>query len=360
MKKRICALTLAMCMVMGLAACGGSGGSAPAASNAPAASSGAAEPAPAPDKVYTMMIPHTTNEEDLQIQGWRFFEKTVEEKSGGRIQVDIHPGQTMTTSDAESVQLTVQNVAQANNCPTYSLAEAINVPELFIWDYPYLMQTDEEIYSLLDDPEIGAIIAEQAAANGGLKVYSTFVASWLLLSNSKGEVHAPADLKNLKVRTTTSELNMATVNAWGGSATPMAWGEVYTGLQQKTVDGCMVASTLFNNYQFFNVQDYVTDVNPFANIQIYFINKQFYDSLPADLQVLVDETMNEMIVWLREAHVKAVEEVWKNLEAQGVVVTRLTDEERQLFMEAAQPIWDEYDHLAGEEFVAQVRAKFGR
>ncbi len=309
---------------------------------------------------YTIVIPQTQSESDPQVMAYRLFEEAVEERSEGRIQVEVYSGGTISSGDTETLQLVASNSAQVGNCPNYTLAESIGVKALYIWDYPFLFQTSEEMYKIMDAPDFWNDVSAQIEENSSLKVYSNYVNSWQLISNSKRAIQTPEDMSGLKIRTSTAELYVATINALGGNATPMAWGEVFSALQQGTVDGAFVASTLFDLNKFHEVQKYATDVNPNANLQIVFINRDFYNSLPQDLQIIVDEEMKNFVDNARQFCAETEAKAWDSIESSGVEVTHLTEEQRGQFTEAGKVIWEEMADVAGEEVVSLVREKLGR
>lgn len=366
MKKKILAAVLLVSVTLMAVGCGKEEASVPKENTANAEDSESkadeekAEESKADGQTYSIVIPQTQNESDPQVIAYHMLEEALEERSGGRIQVEVYSGGTISSGDTETLQLVASNAAQIGNCPNYTLAESIGVKALYIWDYPFLFQSSEEMYQIMDDPDFWSDVSAQIEANSTLKVYSNYVNSWQLISNSKRAVTSPADLSGLKIRTSTAELYVSTINALGGNATPMAWGEVFSALQQGTVDGAFVASTLFDLNKFSEVQKFATDVNPNANLQIVFINRDFYNSLPEDLQKIMDEEMKNFVANVRKLCAETEAKAWDSIENSGVEVTHLTDEQRAEFTEAGKVIWEEKADVAGEDVVALVREKLGR
>ncbi|MCI9296045.1 MAG: TRAP transporter substrate-binding protein [Lachnospiraceae bacterium] len=359
-KKRTLTVVLLVLTMLVTAGCGKAQEAPKAEESTAAAETAKGEENTSEGETYTIIIPQTQNESDPQVIAYHMLEEALEERSEGRIQVEVYSGGTISSGDTETLQLVASNSAQIGNCPNYTLAESIGVKALYIWDYPFLFQSSEEMYQIMDDPDFWSDVSAQIEENSSLKVYSNYVNSWQLICNSKRAVASPEDLSGLKIRTSTAELYVSTINALGGNATPMAWGEVFSALQQGTVDGAFVASTLFDLNKFSEVQKFATDVNPNANLQIVFINRDFYNSLPEDLQKIVDEEMDNFVTNVRKLCAETEAKAWDSIENSGVEVTHLSEEQRAAFTEAGKVIWDEKADVAGEEIVSLVREKLGR
>ena len=200
MKKRTLTAVLLVLVMLITAGCGKKEEAPKAEENTANAEAGeaAAEDSPKEGEAYTIVIPQTQNESDPQVIAYHMLEEALEERSEGRIQVDVYSGGTISSGDTETLQLVASNAAQIGNCPNFTLAESIGVKALYIWDYPFLFQSSEEMYQIMDDPDFWSDVSAQIEANSSLKVYSNYVNSWQLISNSKRAVATPADWYCLK------------------------------------------------------------------------------------------------------------------------------------------------------------------
>lgn len=84
-----------------------------------------------------------------------------------------------------------------------------------------------------------------------VKIYPAFNMGWYSLYSSKGPIHTPADIAGQKIRVSVNDLYVRVMEAWGASATPVSWTEVYTSLQQKVCDGLSTPTLLFNIQKFY-------------------------------------------------------------------------------------------------------------
>jgi len=349
-KKRIALLvTLIMALTMGLAGCGG--GSGDESGNDVAGN----------DQVYEMKISHLTTEIDPLHIGYVYLKELLDERTDGRIKVTIYGNKQLANSDREQAEMVQQGLAELGTTPAFTVA-ALNadLKEWFIYDYPYLMPNSETLYSFTDGP-IGDEMRAEAEEKLGVRVYPRFHIGWVKISSNKSPIVDPAALAGLKIRTTSSEMYIAFVKALGANPTPVNYGELFTALQQGTVDGMMTTTSLYQSDRFYEVQDYMGSVDPFTIFHIPLVNGDWYNSLPDDLKVIFDECMVEYIDKMREL------EDEKELTAKeflasdgGMVVTEYTAEQKQKFVDIGLQVVQENASIAGEDFVKRVQESLSK
>lgn len=346
-KKRI-ALLLSLVMVLGvvLAGCGGSGngdnGESPEGT------------------VYEMKISHLTTEIDPLHVGYEYLKELLNEKTDGRINVTIYGNKQLANSDREQAEMVQNGLAELGTTPSFTVA-ALNsdLKEFFIYDYPYLMENSEELYEFTDG-ELGDEMRAEAEDKLGVKVYPGFPLGWVKISSNKQELLEPASIKNLKIRTTSSEMYMAFVKALGANPTPVNYGELFTALQQGTVDGMMTTTSLYQSDRFYEVQKYMGAVDPFTIFHIPLVNGKWYNALPEDLQAIFDECMIDYVAKMRELEDAQEELSKKFLAEQGMTVTEYTDEQKQKFIDIGLQVVEANKDIAGADFVDRVIDFFGK
>ncbi len=151
------------------------------------------------------------------------------------------------------------------------------------------------------------------------------------VTNNKRPIKTPDDLKGLKLRTMENPLQIAAWKALGANPTPMAFGEVFTALQQGTVDGQENPYTLIVNMRFHEVQKYLTTSQHVYTAVAPVFNKAFYDSLSPDQKKLVNAAFDEATIVQREMLVKLETAAIDAIAKQGVEITDLSDEQRMAF-----------------------------
>jgi len=311
---------------------------------------------PSDGKVYEMKISHLTTEIDPLHVGYVRLKEMLNERTNGRINLTIYGNKQLASSDREQAEMVQNNLAQMATAPAYTVA-ALNsdLQEYFIYDYPFLMQNSEELYKLSDSDLIKEV-NDECYEKTGIKAYPGFHIGWVKIASNAKPINSPEDLKGLKIRTTSSEMYMELVKAYGASPTPVAYGELFTALQQKTVDGMMTAASLYVSDRFYEVQKYMGAIDPFTIFHIPLINGEWYNSLPDDLKPIFDECMTDYIDIMRELEDEKEMNVKKELREKGMEVTEYNADQKQAFVKLGLEVSDKMADVAGKEFFERVKS----
>jgi tripartite ATP-independent transporter DctP family solute receptor len=268
-----------------------------------------------------------------------YFKPYVEEKSGGRISVEVYCNSIL-GGDRQLYESLQFNTVQATFGPTSVLANF--EPNYSIVDAPFLFKDKETAYAALDG-EFGAMLAENLP-NVGMRVLGYGENAFRNISNSVRPITKMEDMKGLKIRVMEAPVYIDTIKALGGNPTPMAFSELYTAIQQGTVDGQDNGVVLTYTSKVFEVVKYYTFTEHCYAANAYVFSEEFLRSLPDDLlQVLKDGTLYALTNQ-RRLNTEMEEELIKTIEASGVKVNRLSDEEKAVWMKATASV---IDGLAG-------------
>ena len=204
---------------------------------------------------------------------------------------------------------------------------------------PYLFNSREAVQNFLNS-ETGKALSLEIAEETGIYPLVYFENGWQAVTNSSREIRTPEDMKGLKIRTQENDILLETYTQMGANPIPMAFSELFTAMQQRTIDGqvnpALIAST--GNYD--EVQSYITDVNAVYDATAISINYDFYKSLPEDLQAVVDQAAQEACAFQLQLSADEEAGAFQALADGGMTVTYLTDEERAAFQEATAGIAD--------------------
>lgn len=298
------------------------------------------------DKKYTIKVAHVvaeTHASHISLQ--EVFKKEIEEKSGGRITVEIYPNAQL-GSDRQAVEA----VSMGSTEMTMSAMAVMSGFEdkVTVLDLPFLFKTKEAAYSALDG-ELGDKINELLLKQN-IKNLGYAEGGFRNITNSKRPIVKPEDLEGIKIRTQENPIHIASFKAFGANPTPMAFGELFTALQQKTVDGQENPINLIYASKFQEVQKYLTLTGHVYGTACLFINNDFFNSLPEDLQEIVQKAADDTVAYQRnlctEQDEKYLIELKKSME-----VYELTPEEKQAFIDKAQVVYDEFISKNGSELV---------
>lgn len=272
-------------------------------------------------------------------------EKYIEENTSGAVDVKvIHNGELGGEREIlESVQMGTVQLCVPGTTQFVSYD-----PKFGILDVPFLFPTLE---------------ANQAAWNGELgEIYKGWlkeigytcygivpVGGFRGLSNNVREVHTPEDLKGLKIRVMEAKNYVDTFNLLGANAVTISYGEVYTALQQGTIDGQDNAPQFTVVTGFYELQPYYTRLNHVHSREAYITSTKYMESLEPDIRQVIEDGIEIVLKQHGEESIKTDEEFVQQMVEAGVKVTYLTDEEMALFREKLKPLWDEYRSIVGDE-----------
>lgn len=222
------------------------------------------------------------------------FEKLVEERAGGRVDVVVYPVGTLGTSTQITEQLAMGVLEFAMASPG-SLGKFIPELQVFLLHF-ILPERPAELRRVLAEPELVAAL-DPLYAGKGLELMALFAEgqmAWTL----KREVRRPDDFAGLKMRVMTSPILLAAYGAYGASPTPMPYAEVYSGLQLNMIDGQVNPVFAIERQKFHEVTDWLIFPGHAAFITTAAANREFMAALPADLREIVTDTFRELDPWI--------------------------------------------------------------
>ena len=181
------------------------------------------------------------------------FKELIEAKSGGRIAVDVfHSSQLGSERDLiEGLQLGTVQMTLISTAPLSGFTS-----DFLVFDLPFIFSSVKAARDCVDS-EIGQKMLDQLASQGitGLCFFENGFRS---ITNSRRPIQTPADLDGIKIRTMENPIHMATFRTMKADPTPMAFGELFTALQQKTIDAQENPLAIVDTSKFYEVQDYLS------------------------------------------------------------------------------------------------------
>lgn len=320
-KKSLAIILVLAMMIATLGACGNS---------EPAESEG--EVGTTPEYTWTASCSNT--EEHPAVQGMYKFAELMEEKSGGRIHMDVfHSAQL--SSDRDSIEGMQMNTIQSSIMVTAPLAGFTGV--FLPFDLPFLLDGNEEARAVCDS-EVGQDMLV-ALEEIGMKGLGFMEYGMRNTTNSKRPIETPADLVGIKIRTMENSVHMDAFRAMGADPTPMAFGELFTALQQKTIDAQENPLSVITSSKFNECQTYLSMTEHLYSAAPLLVSKTAYDELPADLQAVVDEAGKEACEWQREYSSEMEEQMLNDLIAAGMEVNY---PDKAPFIEAIASVYEKY------------------
>lgn len=278
------------------------------------------------------------------------FKKDIEEKSGGRIAVELYPNAQLGGDREliESVQLGTIQVAIPATAAMAGFDKRFQV-----FDLPFMFKSKEVAFRALDG-DLGKA-ADELLKPLGMRNLGFGENGYRHISNSRKPITKPEDLSGLKIRTMEIPLHVSFFKMLGANPTPMSFGELYTALQQKTVDGQENPVVLVYTSKFYEVQKYYSLTGHLYSATILVANDDFFGGLPEDLWKIVEEAGKRYVVEQRAMADEQEKVFLEDLKKAGMEVNELTPEQKQLFIDATLPVYDEYKDIIGADLVEMAK-----
>ena len=265
-------------------------------------------------KYQNIHLVMAVNGTDTQIDSRvaRYFAELVAERSGGSVTVDVFPNDQLAGGNAtkgiEMIAMGSVDLAAYATCTLAVIDSQLPVATI-PWSFDSYTQAREVI-----DATGGNYYAERLAA--------------------KGITYIPADLKNLKIRVPGSEVYMGFFRALGADPTSMSWSEVFTAIQQGTIDGQENGASVTSTAKMDEIQKYMTIWNYSYENDLFIANTKIWESLQPETRQLLTDCAKEACNWGRDALEAEEADILARFAANGMEITYLNDEQKAAFAEA--------------------------
>jgi len=319
--KTVICLILVMILILSVSACGKTAES-DVASNEP----------------RTIKLSVCVNEKDGFYVAAAKFEELVEERTGGNINIEIYPNSTLgdERTTIEGMQNGTVDMGVITCGPVANF-----VPEISVFEMPFLFSSAEEAYKVLDGPVGDKVIAMLDKVN--LKGLAYAERGFRNLTNSKKPVLNVDDIKGLKIRVMENPLYIDAFKALGANAVPMAWTETLTALQQGTIDGQENPINVVYAFKLYETQKYLSLTQHTYAPALFLMSKQTFESLDEETRGIFEVASKEAATYERNWNAEQMVEQMEFIKEQG---TEIVEPDLASFQDAMQPVYEKY----GEKF----------
>ncbi len=281
--------------------------------------------------------------------------KEIAESESSNIEVEVY-GNSALGSDSEVTEGVQMGTIQIGTCGTSNLSEFTDA--FLVYDLPYIFDSVENAEKVLDG-EIGQSLLKELENEGIIGLAYTEL-GFRNVFNSIRPIESVADMKDLKLRCTSSPIHIATLEALGANPTPLSFGEVYTALQQGALDGVDQDLNLAWSNRFQEVQSYVTLTQSSYFPHVFMINKAFFESLSEENQQIICDAAKEMAAYERQLVRESEKNMIESMKTSGITVTELSDEQKAEFVAAVQPVYDQFADQIGEDLIKRVQDEINK
>lgn len=348
--KKLVSILLCTTLMLGISACGTK------TNPKPGASTGDDVQSSAPEHSQKLLYVHGASDTSILQETAVHFKEVLEEKSGGRYTVEIHPNFEL-GSLTESVEMIKAGEVHLSGVCLGSYY----APGLAFVDLPNAVPSIEAAYKLYTETEFRGKIDGILQAEG-IELLS-FGAVYFREMSSNKPVYSAEDIKGINIRTLENPLHTAYWSALGANPTPLAWSETYLSLKQSLVDAQENPLDSIVGSKLYEVQDYIINTNHIVYTAPVMVNKVFFDGLSQEDQEIFREcgALTEQYAY---EYARQYEDTLKaQLEQEGMEFIDLPKEELNRLKEAAAPVYATVREQIGDEtmdaFLAAIEAVTG-
>lgn len=277
----------------------------------------------------------------------------VEARTDGRIHMKVYPGAQLVAGDQ-----TKEFTAMRRGVIDMAVGSTINwspqVKELNLFSMPFLMPDFAALDALTQGP-VGERLFEIVESKGVVPL-GWAENGFREVTNSKREIHKPQDLEGLKMRVVGSPLFNDTFSALGANPTQMSWADAKPALTTGAVDGQENPLTIYSIAKMHTVgQKYVTLWHYVADPLIFGVNKKVWESFtPEDQEILREAAVEAGAIGIEVARTGLTDDddsLIREIEAEGVTIVSLSNDERQAFIDATRGVYGDWKQKIGADLV---------
>ncbi len=300
------------------------------------------------EKVTILKAALSQNPSEPQVRAVELFAELVSEGTEGRIRVQIYPNNQLGNQRDVVEGLQMGSVELAN----IASVMASFVPEINLFELPFLFDGPEHFDAVVDS-EIGRSLGP-AFENRGLHLLGYFDVGERHIMTTERPVERLEDLAGLKIRTMENRLHLATFKRFGANPLPMAYGELYSALEQGVIDGAEAADPNYLAKRFYEPAPNWARIGWIRLIEYVVMNQSFYSELPAEDRAVIDQAARAMILQQRSWYRAEADSALVRLREAGV---RITTPDREPFRAAARDLYEEWaDRVGGMARIEAIRA----
>jgi tripartite ATP-independent transporter DctP family solute receptor len=298
---------------------------------------------------------HLQNKDHPVSAGVNKFAQVIEQKSGGKIKVREFPSSSL-GSEIQQQSALQGGTQEMMSASTTTLAGIVK--EFGVLDFPFLFANEREADALLDGP-IGKRLRDRLPEHG-LVALAYWENGFRNVTNSKRPITRPEDLAGLKIRVMPNPVYLETFKTVHANPVPMAFGELFTALETRTVDAQENPYSIILGNKFNEVQKYLSITRHTYNAFIVLVSKKFWDKLSPTEQRIMQEAADEARAYERQVSRAAASRDLAALKAKGMQVNELSPAELARMREQLVPVSQEFAASYDPAFVRDFNAEMDR
>ena len=288
-------------------------------------------------------------------KGADYFKKLAEERTKGRVKVEVYPNSSLFKDGEEMEALQLGSVQML--APSLAKFGPLGVREFEVFDLPYIFDNQDELHKVTSGP-VGTGLFKKLESKGivGLAYWDN---GFKVMSANK-PIRVPADYKGLKMRIQSSKVLGDEMKALGAIPQVMAFSEVYQALQTGVVDGTENPPSNFYTQKMQEVQKYLALTDHGYLGYAVIVNKKFWDGLPPDIRTTLEGAMKDATKFANDIAKKENDDALAAVKASGKTeIITLTPEQKAAMKKALVAVHKENEARVGKDIIAEVYKETG-
>jgi C4-dicarboxylate-binding protein DctP len=288
-------------------------------------------------------------------KGADYFKKLAEERTNGRVKVEVYPNSQLYKDGEELEALQLGSVQML--APSLAKFGPLGAREFELFDLPYIFDGYDSLHKITDGP-IGKMLFQKLDSKGitGLAYWDN---GFKVMSANK-PLHVPADFRGLKMRIQSSKVLEGEMRALGAIPQVMAFSEVYQALQTGVVDGTENPPSNLYTQKMNEVQKYVTLSDHGYVGYAVIVNKKFWEGLPPDIRAALEGAMKDATKYANDIAKDENDKALAAVKATGKTqIITLTPEEKAAWKKALIVVHHENESRIGKELIENVYKETG-
>ena len=283
------------------------------------------------------------------------FKRLAEERTHGKVKVEVYPNSILYKDKEELEALQLGAVQMLAVVP--GKFGPIGLPEFEAFDLPYLFPDVAALHKVTYGP-IGAAMLKKLETRG--LVGLAFWDNGFRVMSANRPIHAPSDMKGMKIRINSSKVNASIMKSLGAIPQTMAFSEVYQALQTGVVDGTEgPLSSLYTQKQY-EVQKHITLTYHTVSNNVVVVNKKFWEALPADIRATLEGAMKDAATYAGQVSDQDEKAAIAGISASGKsTIYTPTQAEKALWAKSMVTVQDEMAARVGKSTVENIRQATG-
>lgn len=300
-------------------------------------------------KPITLKLGHVLPTDHLNHTAALKFADLVKEKTDGKVSVEVYPASQL-GNEKEIIDAVAMGTLDFALCGFGEVAKRY-APAL-IFDGPFIFR-DREHLARVFKSDVFKEMMDGMDQQAKIKMISPGYYGTRYVTTTDTEVYSPEDLSGFKLRTPDQPMFVAVGKGMGATPTPMAFAEVYLGLQQGVVDGQENPPAAITSMKFYEVQNYLIKTGHIIQPNNVFGSSKVLNKLPEDIQKAIAEAGEEVSEFQLKESFAIEDKLLKELEENGMTII---EPDHEAFVKAAQPIYEEYEEKWGKGLLEKIRS----